>query len=307
MTINSTPQPSTPGAAVGAPGGMGHPGNGAAGQVGRRLRRWRRGWGGQILGIFALRFAGFATLVAIWALAATQFMAIQLPRPSLAWDALRENFITAEGLELQGLEGGYLTNALYTVKNALLGFTIGSGLGFVVGMLGARLQWVRNASTPLLILFAAVPDLVAAPFFLVWFGPGRTAQMLIVIFYCFVVVGIASQNAALRLVPQYEEYGATLGASGPRRFLTIVVPGALPSTIGAVRIALATSWSLQTAGELLGSQQGVGRVVVLSQQLGFTAGTMAIITLMGAIALVADGLITATLRYISRWQETVSR
>jgi ABC-type nitrate/sulfonate/bicarbonate transport system permease component len=246
-------------------------------------------------------------LIAIWALAATRFSAVQLPRPQLAWQALRDNFITASGLQLQGLSGGYLSNVAYTIENALLGFMIGSVCGMIVGLLSARLQVVRDLSAPLLILFAAVPDLVAAPFFLVWFGPGRTAQALIVIFYCFVVVGISAQNAALRLPPYLEERAATLGASRTRTFVSVVIPGALPSTIGAIRIALATSWSLQTAGELLGSESGVGRVVVLSQQLSFTAGTMAVITLLGAFALVADGLVYGSLRWMTRWQETVSR
>jgi ABC-type nitrate/sulfonate/bicarbonate transport system permease component len=258
-------------------------------------------------GIVLLRVAGFALLIGIWALVATQFRPVQLPRPELAWDALRENFSEASGLQLQGLEGGYFSNVMYTAGNALLGFGIGSVAGMVVGLLSARIQALRDLSAPFLILFATVPDLVAAPFFLVWFGPGRTAQALIVIFYSFVVVGIASQNAALRLPPYSEEYAATMGGSRARIFLSVVVPAALPSTIGAVRIALATSWSLQTAGELLGSQSGVGRVVVLSQQLSFTAGTMAVITLLAAVALAADAVVYGTLRWLTRWQETVSR
>lgn len=254
-----------------------------------------------------LRVAGFALLIGIWAIAATQFPAVQLPRPELVWEALTQNFTHASGLELQGLSGGYLSNVAYTVKNALLGFAIGTACGLVVGLLSARLQVVRDLSAPLLILFAAVPDLVAAPFFLVWFGPGQTAQALIVIFYSFVVVGVASQNAALRLPPYLEESAATLGASRRRSFFTVIAPAALPATIGAIRIALATSWSLQTAGELLGSQEGVGRVVVLSQQLSYTAGTMAVITLLAAFALLADGIVYGSLRLLTRWQETVSR
>ncbi|MGH2974183.1 MAG: ABC transporter permease, partial [Solirubrobacterales bacterium] len=207
--------------------------------------------------MIVLRLGGFVLLVAVWALAATQFPAVQLPRPELVWQALTENLVHASGLQLQGLSGGYLSNAAYTIKNALLGCAIGSFSGFAIGLLSARLQVARDLSAPLLILFAAVPDLVAAPFFLVWFGPGQTAQALIVIFYSFVIVGIASQNAALRLSPDLEESAATLGASRVRMFLTVVVPGSLPATIGAVRIAVATSWSLQTAGELLGSQEGV--------------------------------------------------
>jgi ABC-type nitrate/sulfonate/bicarbonate transport system permease component len=257
--------------------------------------------------IVALRLGGFAVLIAIWALAATQLPAVQLPRPELVWEALTENFSAASGLQLQGLSGGYLSNVLYTVENALFGFAIGASLGMLIGLLSARLQVIRDLSAPALILCAAVPDLVAAPFFLVWFGPGKTAQALIVIFYCFVIVGITSQNAALRLSPYLEESAATLGATRRRSFFTVVVPGSLPSTIGAVRIALATSWSLQAAGEILGSQSGVGRVVVLSQQLSYTAGTIAIVILLAAFALLADGVIYGVLRWMTRWQEAVSR
>lgn len=258
-----------------------------------------------LLRAVGLRFAGFGLLLAIWAAASTQFLAIQLPRPGLVWDALTENFSEAPGLALQGLEGGYLSNVLYTAGNAFAAFAIGGILGFLIGTASARMQSVRNLSAPLLLLFGTVPDLVAAPFLLIWLGPGRSAQFLIVAFYCLVVVGVAAQNAALRLAPQYEEFAATLGASPLRRVRTIVVPAGVPAVVGAVRVALATSWSLQCAGELLGSQDGVGRVVVLSQQLGVTAGTIAVICLLAVFALLADALVTTLLRMGCRWQASL--
>jgi ABC-type nitrate/sulfonate/bicarbonate transport system permease component len=253
--------------------------------------------------IVLLRLGGFVLLLAIWSAAATQFLAIQLPRPEIVWQALVANLDNAPGLALQGLQGGYLDNVVYSAGNALIAFLLGSVLAFGVGTASGRLQWVRNLSAPVLLLFGTVPDLVAAPFLLIWLGPGRTAQFIIVFFYCFVVVGIAAQNAALRLPPAYEESAATLGASSARRLLTIVVPSGLPAVIGAVRVALATSWGLQCAGELLGSERGVGRVVVLSQQLGFTAGTVAVVCLLAVIALLCDGIVTGVLRAACRWQE----
>jgi ABC-type nitrate/sulfonate/bicarbonate transport system permease component len=87
--------------------------------------------------------------------------------------------------------------------------------------------------------------------------------------------------------------------------LTIVVPAGVPAIIGSARVALATAWSLQCAGELLGSQKGVGRVVVLSQQLGFTAGTIAVICVLAVVALVADALMTTLLRASCRWQSSL--
>jgi ABC-type nitrate/sulfonate/bicarbonate transport system permease component len=267
-------------------------------------RRW--GKGSSILGIVAVRVLGFGLLLAVWAAAATQFLAVQLPRPQLVWEALRDNFSTAEGLALQGLSGGYFSNVLYSISNAFVAFLVGAIAGFVIGCYAGRRQWVRNCSAPLLLLFGTVPDLVAAPFLLVWLGPGRAPQFIIVAFYCFVVVGVASQTAALGLPPRYEEFAATLGASARDR-MAIVFRAVLPAVIGATRVALATAWSLQAVGELLGSESGVGRVVTLSQQLGDTAGSMAVICLLGAIAVAIDAVVTFALRLTCRWQAVVSQ
>ena len=253
-----------------------------------------------------LRVGGFAFLITAWALGSTMLHDVQLPPPTLALQALRDNFFEAPGLQLMGLEGGYLTHILYTVGNSLTAFIVGGVLGMAVGLMAARVQLARDASAPLLLLFATVPELVAAPFFLIWFGPNRLGQAVLVGFYTFVVISIASENAGLRLAPRYDEFAATLGAGRLRRFLTVVMPGALPATIGAVRVALAISWSLQTAGELLGSQQGVGRVIVLSQHISFTAGTLAVITLMGLIAVAIDFVVASLLRWLGRWREAIA-
>ncbi|MCW3014420.1 MAG: binding--dependent transport system inner rane component family protein [Solirubrobacterales bacterium] len=249
----------------------------------------------------AVRAAGFALLVAIWAAASTQFLAVQLPRPELVLQALSDNLITAPSLSLQGLQGGYLSNVGYTVANTLVAGLVGGSVGFFVGAASARVQVVRNASSPVLLLFGTVPDLVLAPFLLIWIGPGRAAQFVIVAFFCFVILAISTQNAALRLPTRYEESAATLGAGPAHRFRTIVLPATIPAIIGAARIALGTAWGLQCAGELLGSERGVGRVVVLSQQLSFTAGTIAVILLLGAVAVAVDTALVLALRTLCRW------
>lgn len=259
-------------------------------------------WIGEAL-IF--RVIGLAALFIIWTIAASRMLPIQLPGPLLVWEAMRDNLTRAPSLELQGLTGGYLSNTVYTVTHALAAFMVGAVIGFVVGVLSARMQLVRDASAPFVTLFGTVPALVAAPFVLIWFGTGPSGQAGVVAFYAFVIVAIASQNSALQVSPAFEEFGATLGADSRTRFLTIVVPASIPGVIGAARIALASSWSLQAAVELLGSQQGVGRLVVLSQSQGFTAGTIAAILLLGGAGLVFDGLVVGVLRLITRWQEAI--
>ena len=257
--------------------------------------------------MLALRLLGAAAVIGIWAAAATQFSAVQLPRPQLVLDAIDANMWSAPSLAFEGLRGGYASNVLHTVLTALGAAVVGGTTGFAVGVASARSQLIRNVSAPLLVLFAAVPPLVAAPFMLIWFGPGQLAQSAIVAFFCFVVIGISAQNAASNIPPAYDELAATLGASARQRLWRIVVPGSVPATIVAVRVCLATGWSLQAAGELLGSNRGVGRVIGLSQQLGDTAGSLAVILMLGLAGLAIETVVVAGLLYLTRWQAVERR
>jgi ABC-type nitrate/sulfonate/bicarbonate transport system permease component len=255
----------------------------------------------------ALRLGGFAFLLLAWALAATQFEPVRLPGPEAVYRSLVDNFFVASRLQFQGIQGGLLANVLYTVRNAFESFVIGAGLGFLVGILSARVQWLRDTSAVVLVLFAAVPDLVVFPFLIIWLGPGGSAQRILVLFFAFVSVGLSSQNAAMTLDPCFEESAATLGASSPTRVRTVLLPACLPATIGVVRVALASAWGLQTIGELLGSNAGVGRVIVYSQQLGDTSTTIAAILLLAGFAIVIDLIVISGLRWLTRWQASVHR
>ncbi|MFT3866087.1 MAG: ABC transporter permease subunit [Solirubrobacterales bacterium] len=254
----------------------------------------------------ALRAAGLALVVVVWLVAAANLGVARLPGPGPVFEALRDNFSDAPYLHLQAIPGGYWSNALYTVRNALEAFLIGGLIGFVLGLASARLQVMRNVVSPLLILFGAIPPLVMAPFMLIWFGVGPGSQRPLVVLGVFVIVGIGAQNAALTLAPRYEESAATLGVSPPRRVFTILVPASIPAVLGAARVALATAWSLQVAAELFGSKLGVGRVILASQGIAYSAGTIAVILLLAAIGALLDLVLVCGARYLGRWQATVS-
>lgn len=263
----------------------------------------RLGRGGHDLG---LRLLGVVLFIgAWWWIALNIANPAILPTPRAVADAAIANFAGSPGLAYIGVETtGYVANIAYTATNALLAWVVGAFLGVSVGLSSARRQLVRNLSEPILFIFGSVPVLVAAPFFLIWFGFSRWGQLALVAFYCFTVVAIVAQTAALSLAPEHEEYAASLGADPRQRFWTIVVPACIPSVLGGLRVALGSAWTLQTIAELLGSEIGVGRVIIVSASLSDVASMMAIIIALALVAYVFDLVLRLSIRRMVRWQET---
>jgi ABC-type nitrate/sulfonate/bicarbonate transport system permease component len=175
-------------------------------------------------------------------------------------------------------------------------------LGVVAGLQAARRQWLRDVTEPVLFVFGAVPVLVVAPLLLVWFGAGPLSKLLLVTFYCFVVVAVVAQSAALNLPPVTEEYAAALGLDEAARLRSVVLPAAFPAIVAVLRLALATGISLEASAELLGSQVGIGRLIAARAQQGNVAAVASLSITLGLIAVMMDACLRVAVRPALRWQ-----
>ena len=273
----------------------------AAGGVNHRQRRAARraklsaaGW--QILGI--------AVFLLIWELIARQinYVAI-LPSPSAVWANFQASMFDDPGLRYLGVKNpGYLINIAYTVGISIGGWVIGSAIGVLVGLSSARLQFMRNVAEPLLFVFGAVPVLVLAPFFLVWFGNGVGNKFVLVTFYAFVTVAMVAQSAALAFPKVTEEYAAGLGINSNGRFWSVILPGTMPAVLSGLRLALSTSIAVTATVELLGSESGAGRLIALRATQANIAAVLALAIAVGVVAILLDLLLRVVIRSALRWQ-----
>src|SRR5690606_39834026 len=83
---------------------------------------------------------------------------------------------------------------------------------------------------------------------------------------------------------------------------TCALPISLPSCLAALRVALAAAWGLQTVAELMGSEAGMGRAIAVRTGTGDVASVMALILILGIVAVLADLLFTVSTRKVLRWQ-----
>lgn len=259
------------------------------------LRTWLRGgrWAG---------LAGVAVTVALWYLASLTLR--NVPSPAAVISNALFNLTSSERLPGIGLpRGGYLPHLGYTALNVLLGGGIGAVVGIAAGLASATNRLFADLFAPAVTLVGTIPIVIMAPFFLMWFGLSGVAQLALVAIYTATVLHLFAYRGARNIAPSLLDYGATLGADRRQQFFAIRLPGALPEIFGGLRIALAGAWGLAAVTEMLGGQFGSGRVLSALRAVYDLTGIMAIVLLLGAMAIALDWLLVIARRYLLRWAE----
>jgi ABC-type nitrate/sulfonate/bicarbonate transport system permease component len=251
-----------------------------------------------------LGLIGVVALILIWNVAANLTSTANVPYPLDVLHRLREEATTSFQMGSFGLgEQGFLPNLRYTVTNVLVAVAGGAVLGTAIGLLSARTPLFRAGLNPIVLVGSTVPVLVAAPFFLIWFGTSRWVAYLLVGVYTMFALIVCAQRAADNVDPVYEDNARTLGAS-PRQILrTVLTPAVLPEILGGVRIALAAGWGLAAIAELLGQPAGLGKVIEVYATTSDTTAIFAAIVLLGVTAAIVDAVVVLLLRRLFRWRD----
>jgi ABC-type nitrate/sulfonate/bicarbonate transport system permease component len=263
------------------------------GRANRRTTPWRIDPFG-ILGIFLL--------VSVWQLLTIFVPPPLLPAPHAVTGRIAKDFFSAQELSYFGLpDASLLGSMLYTVENVVIAVIVGAMLGAVAGLVTARSRLARSIFDPVVLTAGTVPILVAAPFFLIWFGVGRASAVMLVLLYVAVTLYLFAQKAADNLDPVFEESARTLGATSRRIVGDILIPGTVPQILGGVRIALAGAWGLEAIAELLGSQYGIGKAVELFSGVTDVEGIFAALLVLGVVAVVFDAITAFCFGKITAW------
>lgn len=264
----------------------------------------RRPWR---LGVDLLGLLGVALAIVIWWALTFVVSTTALPPPGAVLNRIANDFLIADQLSYYGLpETGLLGSMLYTATNVLIAVVAGSLIGTMLGLITARVPIVRAVLDPILNTIGTIPILVMAPFFLIWFGAGGWSALLLVTLYVVIILYVFAQRAADNLDPVYEDSARTLGASTGDILRDVLIPGTLPQILGGIRIALAGAWGLEAIAELLGAQQGIGKIIeLLSGSLDMEGIFAALITL-GIVAVLADFLAGRAVGFATRWHASSS-
>nr|WP_040747733.1 ABC transporter permease [Nocardia transvalensis] len=203
-------------------------------------------------------------------------------KPSLIWQRIVEWF--TEGTQF----GSIWLQLFTTVEEAVLGFVIGAVAGVVLGVLLGRSRYWAEVLAPFIKALNAVPRIVLASLFIIWFGLGLESKVATVVVLTFFAVFFNAFTGAREVDGNVINNARILGASRWQVLSQIVLPSATTWILSSLHTAFGFALIGAVVGEYAGASKGLGLLISNAQGTFDAAGIYAGMIIITVVALLAE-------------------
>ena len=189
-----------------------------------------------------------------------------------------------------------------TFSAALLGLVLGLVVGTVLGFAAALVPLLSELLEPVMILFNAIPRVILAPLFVIWFGIGLGSKVAVAFLLVAVLTFFAVYSGIKEVDVRLVERVRTLG--GGRRVLLreVYLPSVSSWVMSNLKVAVGFSFTGAVVGEFVAASRGLGYLLSFAQSQFNAALTLAIIVLIMAFVLVLFALAGRLERRLLHWK-----
>jgi NitT/TauT family transport system permease protein len=217
-------------------------------------------------------------------------------QPTMIWKALVHLFI-------KGSEFGSVWDDIgVTLKEAVYGFFLGTVAGILTGLLLGQNRFLADVLSPYIKIVNAVPRIILGVIFVVAFGLGTFPKVLLAAVLVFFIVFFNAFQGVREVNPNLVANVKVLGASTLQVARHVTIPSALTWIIASLHTAFGFAIIGALVGEVLGSQRGMGLVIVQAQNRFDPNTVFAGMAIMAVITLAAEYLITLLEKRVLSWR-----
>lgn len=196
----------------------------------------------------------------------------------------------------------YLGHAAYTTMTTLVGFVLSVVGGVLIGTAVASSRTFERFVYPLVVALNSVPKVAVAPLFVIWMGTGYEPKVAIA-FLIAVFAVIVDTLHGLRSIPQdVLDLARVLKGSPSAVFFKVRLPGALPSILAGMKVAISLALVGAIVGEFVASQRGLGYVIMSAQGTFDTVRVFAALLLLAILGLLLYGALIALEKAVIPWR-----
>jgi NitT/TauT family transport system permease protein len=225
---------------------------------------------------YAAPLLTFAGLLLIWE-ASVRYANIPswlLPAPSAIAEAL-----SGWWLEL-------IQHSLVTLYETLVGFALAIAVGIPLAVAVVYSPLLQKTIYPILLALQSVPKVAIAPLLALWIGFGALPKILVVFLVCFFPIIVATATGLTSAPPALMELIRSLSATPLQTFVKIRFPTAMPHIFVGLKIAITFAVIGAVIGEFVGSESGLGYLILVSSSQSRTPLAFAALLVLTVMSII---------------------
>ncbi|AZB41915.1 aliphatic sulfonate ABC transporter permease SsuC [Bacillus sp. FJAT-42376] len=164
-------------------------------------------------------------------------------------------------------ESGDLFNYIgISSQRAIIGFIIGGGIGFALGLLNGLSSKAETLLDTSVQMLRNIPHLALIPLVILWFGIEEEAKIFLVALGVLFPIYLNTYHGLKSIDKGLIEAARVYGLKGFSLFWHVILPAALPSILVGVRFSLGVMWITLIVAETISANSGIGYMAMNARE-----------------------------------------
>jgi sulfonate transport system permease protein len=193
-----------------------------------------------------------------------------------------------------------------SLARAGVGLAIGGGIGLVFGIVVGLFALGEELLDASLQMFRLVPFPAVLFLFIVWFGIGETAKVLLIALATLFPMYLNTSNGVRNVDRRVVEAARSFGLRGRRLVRKVILPLALPSILTGLRFSAGISIIALVFAESINANKGIGYLALQAQSFNETSVLVVCIVLYAVLGIFVDVAVRLLERRLMPWRRQVA-
>jgi len=199
-------------------------------------------------------------------------------------------------------DGSIWLHLWITLIESVLAFVVGSVAGVLVGFWFGLNPTIAAVFDPYVKMINALPRIVLAPIFALWFGLGIQSKVALGVTLVFFVVFFNVYQGVKEVSPTVLANARMLGMNKWQLMRHVYWPSALSWMFSSLHTSVGFAVVGAVVGEYLGSAAGLGYLILQAEGALDVTGVFAGIVVLAAFVILIDWGVTLVERRLLAWR-----
>lgn len=195
----------------------------------------------------------------------------------------------------------FINHTWVTLYETLGGFALSIVVGVPLAVLIVYSPALRSALYPLIVLTQSVPKIAIAPVLLLLVGHGEFPKVIVAFLVAFFPVVVDTATGLAATPPELLDLSRSYRASAFKTFVKVRLPMALPFFFAGAKVAITLSVIGAVVGEFVGSDAGLGYVILSATSYWKTELAFSSMILLSLMAILLFGAVSLVERFTCPW------